>query len=1007
MRHDASPGRPLGHSAFLSTPSKERRPLQPPPTAHGNCFCWRLASFFIGRPGQADSNEGRCANVLTTSWPDAGRLCWLPPAPAALLGRPPRPPLRMGTRLPPGAASGLAPKSNPATCPAQGQHWPAAPSPPVQQPPWRLFAIRIGAHPHCGGRFLKRFSPPARRPRYSFLPGSSQTPYAPQSAEQPRAFLALRLSITSCSWRTRLPSSFSFPLPCQRFGPSRRACRHPSGSVPGPANSAAEAWRRRARDRYRRRAAPPRLADLGTALRRRPGPGHQAVPICTQGPCRDGRLGRPHYGRFRFGPWMHGRLFGRSRCVRQHFPGGLPLPSPLFRPIPAAVCQGLLRPDIHLLLVGRRGHPPYHSPGRRMRVGGRVSAGLVRPRTACRLACCCHPTPARRNAGRVPRRPLYPHIARACAHLPRRRFPGRPRPFRHRGEPGQDPGLPPGRWPPTTRHQRPWPGCLVWRRAAARRVRLPCLGHPYRHACLCPSGLGRPRASPSRLPPRAPAPAWLASRLAPAHILRRAPGPASAPYCAPYSVCHGCGGARRGRLGDAGPAASRAGPHGLTSFLPDPGFPTSPIGRPRPLCSCTLSTRCLLGLMGWRVASPPTTRAGSCRAAYRHPLYRCCLRDNANVPPRSSRVRDTSRCPRLDRATSLGHPSLWSPRPAAPRRSRARPLSARLATTRSARPSYRTQSARSDAYPPRSWASSPPLPVGAPRCSMAHCHPDGSRDDLVARRNAGGLATPPPPPLAPSLAPLRRRQGVWLRRPLGPLRGPRNRLPSHRPASPPCETRRAGLAPGCAWSGRGWRPRHRPATPGGYEHTGRVLLRSTPIGHRHLWGWPPRGGALRGRHPGCAFESARAAYSRLCHPGRRGPGGRRASQAPGLPGIAAWGATTPPCPRRRNGGAMEPRLLLPHAHLADCPIAPHAVPRAPGHVLWVAAALVGAPRLCGAACRGDERHLGAMGFHAPYACHTPLPLGHPLSGWLRGPQPPRLPCVARPLPSDARLELCS
>ena len=77
---------------------------------------------------------------------------------------------------------------------------------------------------------------------------------------------------------------------------------------------------------------------------------------------------------------------------------------------------------------------------------------------------------------------------------------------------------------------------------------------------------------------------------------------------------------------------------------------------------------------------------------------------------------------------------------------------------------------------------------------------------------------------------------------------------------------------------------------------------------------------------------------------------------------------------------MEPRLLLPHAHLADCPIAPHAVPSAPGHVLWVAAALVGAPRLCGAACRGDERHLGAMGFHAPYACHTPLPLGHPLSG---------------------------
>ena len=163
--------------------------------------------------------------------------------------------------------------------------------------------------------------------------------------------------------------------------------------------------------------------------------------------------------------------------------------------------------------------------------------------------------------------------------------------------------------------------------------------------------------------------------------------------------------------------------------------------------------------MGWRVASPPTTRAGSCRAAYRHPLYRCCLRDN--VPPRSSRVRDTSRCPRLDRATSLGHPFLWSPRPAAPRRSRARPLSARLATTRSARPSYRTQSARSDAYPPGSWASSPPLPVGAPRCSMAHCHPDGSRDDLVSRRNAGGLATPPPPPLAPSLAPLRRRKGVY------------------------------------------------------------------------------------------------------------------------------------------------------------------------------------------------------------------------------------------------------
>ena len=148
---------------------------------------------------------------------------------------------------------------------------------------------------------------------------------------------------------------------------------------------------------------------------------------------------------------------------------------------------------------------------------------------------------------------------------------------------------------------------------------------------------------------------------------------------------HGCGGARQGRLGDAGPAASRASPHGLTSFLPDPGFPTSPIGRPRPFCSCTFSTRCLLGLMGWRVASPPTTRAGSCRAAYRHPLYRCCLRDN--VPPRSSRVRGTSRCPRLDRATSLGHPSLWSPRPAAPRRSRARPLSARLATTRSA-PSF-------------------------------------------------------------------------------------------------------------------------------------------------------------------------------------------------------------------------------------------------------------------------------------------------------------------------------
>ena len=59
---------------------------------------------------------------------------------------------------------------------------------------------------------------------------------------------------------------------------------------------------------------------------------------------------------------------------------------------------------------------------------------------------------------------------------------------------------------------------------------------------------------------------------------------------------------------------------------------------------------------------------------------------------------------------------------------------------------------------------------------MAHCHPDGSRDDLVARRNPGGLATPPPPPLAPSLAPLRRRQGVWLRRPLGPLRGPRKPL---------------------------------------------------------------------------------------------------------------------------------------------------------------------------------------------------------------------------------------
>ena len=76
----------------------------------------------------------------------------------------------------------------------------------------------------------------------------------------------------------------------------------------------------------------------------------------------------------------------------------------------------------------------------------------------------------------------------------------------------------------------------------------------------------------------------------------------------------------------------------------------------------------------------------------------------------------------------------------------------------------------------------------------------------------------------------------------------------------------------------------------------------------------------------------------------------------------------------KRGGALEPRLLLPHAHLADCPIAPHAVPSAPGHVLWVAAALVGALRLCGAACRGDERHLGAMRFHPPTPATPPCPL---------------------------------
>ena len=101
---------------------------------------------------------------------------------------------------------------------------------------------------------------------------------------------------------------------------------------------------------------------------------------------------------------------------------------------------------------------------------------------------------------------------------------------------------------------------------------------------------------------------------------------------------------------------------------------------------------------------------------------------------------------------------------------------------------------------------------------------------------------------------------VWLRRPLGPLRGPRNRLPSHRPASPPCETRRAGLAPGCACSGRGWRPRHRPATPWGTRTYRACLAPINADWTSSSMGLPPRGGALRGRHPGRAFEPARAAY---------------------------------------------------------------------------------------------------------------------------------------------------
>ena len=226
--------------------------------------------------------------------------------------------------------------------------------------------------------------------------------------------------------------------------------------------------------------------------------------------------------------------FGRSRCVRQHFPGGLPLPSPLFRPIPAAVCQGLLRPDIHLLLVGTTGGTRHTiAQGEGCEQGDALAPALFAlGQHAGLLAAATQLQPGETLAAYLD--DLYiltsPARARTCLDAVSRAV------HAHSGiaaNPGQDPGLPPGRWPPTTRHQRPWPGCLAWRRAAARRVQLPCLGHPYRHACLCPSGLGRPRASPSRLPPRAPAPAWLASCLAPAHILRRAPGPASCSILCP------------------------------------------------------------------------------------------------------------------------------------------------------------------------------------------------------------------------------------------------------------------------------------------------------------------------------------------------------------------------------------------------------------------------------------------------------------------------------------------
>ena len=203
---------------------------------------------------------------------------------------------------------------------------------------------------------------------------------------------------------------------------------------------------------------------------------------------------------------MHGRLFGRSRCVRQHFPGGFL--SQVRSSVPSLLpFAKAFTPDIHLLLVGRRGHRHTIAQGEGCEQGDALAPALFALGQHAGLLAACHPTPAGETlAAYLDDLYILTSPAR-CAHLPRRRFPGRPRPFRHRGEPGQDPGLPPGRWPPTTRHQRPWPGCLVWRRAAARRVRLPCLGHPYRHACLCPSGLGRPHASPSRLPPRAPAPA--------------------------------------------------------------------------------------------------------------------------------------------------------------------------------------------------------------------------------------------------------------------------------------------------------------------------------------------------------------------------------------------------------------------------------------------------------------------------------------------------------------------